>query len=80
MHFNKTTESCAPLAKFGAETGDGVQRPAVHLMPAKNALPRPTPNAILKHMYTAHKIHVSTLSYQSPHVYSYIVVPLPTGD
>lgn len=29
------------------ETNDGVQRPAVHLESAKNALPRPTPNAAL---------------------------------
>lgn len=38
------------VGDFGVlETGEAVQRTAVHLVPAKNALFRPTPNAALTH-------------------------------
>lgn len=70
MHFEQTAGRCALLAKFGAETGDGVQRPAVHLMPAKNALPRPTQNAIF--------IHTSMYVYSTNDIRKYHELPVAT--
>lgn len=47
MHFYKKPEDALRWQNSVPETNDLVQRPDVHLAPAKNALVRPTSNTVL---------------------------------